>query len=216
LSSGFIEFGKDVIEASYKGIPQGGIISPILMNFTLNGMEKIIEEAKIEYTNKIKHAIIRKRKDGNMVSVTMKSKVENKFKDTKISCELVRYADDYIVICGSPILLDIIKIKMVEFLNVRGLVIHTDKSRTLYFKVNNSFNFLGYTFAYLIRTKHIKNKFLMRSVPEYRLGGRPRLFVYPSTIKYESIKLKIKKILRSNYNSNIFQLISILNPIIRG
>jgi RNA-directed DNA polymerase len=216
LSSGFIEFGKNVIEATYEGVPQGGIISPILMNFTLNGMEKIIEDAKIEYKNKIKHAIIRKRKDGNMVSVTMKSKVDNKFKDTKISCELVRYADDFIVICGSPILLDLIKLKMVEFLKVRGLVIHPDKSRTIYFKVNNPFNFLGYTFVYLIRTKHIKNKFLMRSVPEYRLEGRSRLYVYPSTIKYESIKLKIKKILRSNYNINIFRLISILNPIIRG
>jgi hypothetical protein len=186
------------------------------MNFTLNGMEKIIEDAKIEYINKIKHAIIRKRKDGNMVSVTMKNKVDNKFKDTKISCELVRYGDDFIVICGSPILLDIIKLKMVEFLKVRGLVIHPDKSRTIYFKVNNPFNFLGYTFVYLTRTKHIKNKFLMRFVHEYRLDGRPRLYVYPSTIKYQSIKLKIKKILRSNYNINIFRLISILNPIIIG
>src|SRR5439155_23790719 len=87
------------------------------------------------------------------------------FKDVKISCEIIRFADDFIVISGSPILLDIIKIKINKFLTLRGLEIHPNKSRTLTFSINNPFNFLGYTFVYLIQTKHIRCKFLMSLLP---------------------------------------------------
>lgn len=193
-----------------------GILSPLLMNMTLNGIEKLIEDAKLEYKSKIKRSTIRISKYGKKkLAIKMKSIVNNKFKEVEISCNFIRYADDFIIICGSPILLDIIKNKVNEFLNLRGLEIHPNKSRTIYFKINVPFNFLGYTFVYLIRTNHIRNKFLMRNTREYRLGGRPHLFVYPSTMEYKSIKLKIKEILRSNYNTTIFQLISIINPIIR-
>jgi RNA-directed DNA polymerase len=187
------------------------------MNMTLNGMENLIEEAKLEYKNKIKRSGIRKRKDGrNQLWVRMKSKVKGEFKEINVSSDLIRYADDFIVICGSPVLLDIIKRKIKEFLKIRGLEIHPNKSRTIYFKINAPFDFLGYTFVYLIRTNNIRSKFLMRYIREYRLEGRPRLYVYPSTLKYNSIKLKIKETLRSNYNITVFQLISKLNPIIRG
>jgi len=217
LRSGYIEFGSENIHQVYEGIPQGGIISPLLMNMTLNGIEKLIEEAKLEYKKKIKRSVIRRNKYGKCkLAVKMKSKVDNKFKEVEISCDFIRFADDFIIICGSSILLDIIKRKTKEFLKVRGLEIHPNKSRTLYFKINVPFNFLGYTFVYLIRTNHIRSKFLMRYIREYRLKGIPRLYVYPSSLKYNNIKLKIKEILKSNYNTTVFQLISKLNPIIRG
>jgi RNA-directed DNA polymerase len=217
LTSGYIEFAKGVVHTTSQGIPQGGIISPLLMNMTLNGMENLIEEAKVEYKKKIKGSAIRKRNNGeNKLSVKIKSNVKGKFKEVAISCEFIRYADDFIIICGSPVLLDIIKKKVKVFLLIRGLEIHPDKSRTLYFNINRPFNFLGYTFVYLIRTNHIRSKFLMRYIREYRLQGRPRLYVYPSTLKYNNIKLKIKEILRSSYNTTVFQLINKLNPIIRG
>ena len=208
LTSGYVEFVKDVVHPTSKGIPQGGIISPLLMNMTLNGMENLIEKAKVEYKKKINGE--------NKLSVKMKSNVRNEFKEVAISCDFIRYADDFIIICGSPILLDIIKIKVKEFLKTRGLEIHPNKSRTLYFNINSPFNFLGYTFVYFIRTNHIRSKFLMRYIREYRLQGRPRLYVYPAILKYNNIKLKIKEILRSSYNTTVFQLISKLNPIIRG
>jgi len=216
LKSGFIEFGSNKAYETFQGIPQGGIISPLLMNFTLNGMEKIIEESKLEYLKRIKRVSTRNRKEGKILSVIMKSKSDGKFKDVKISCEIIRFADDFIVISGSPILLDIIKIKINKFLNLRGLEIHPNKSRTLTFSINNPFNFLGYTFVYLIQTKHIRCKFLMSLVPEYRLKGRPRLYVYPSTLKYNTIKMRIKQILKSSYNLTVYELISKLNPVIRG
>jgi len=219
LTGGYIEFGSEKIYQNYEGVARvvsNGILSPLLMNMTLNGIEKLIEDAKLEYKSKIKRSTIRISKyEKKKLAIKMKSIVNNKFKEVEISCNFIRYADDFIIICGSPILLDIIKNKVNEFLNLRGLEIHPNKSRTIYFKINVPFNFLGYTFVYLIRTNHIRNKFLMRNTREYRLGGRPHLFVYPSTMEYKSIKLKIKEILRSNYNTTIFQLISIINPIIR-
>lgn len=202
-----------------EGIPQGGIISPLLMNLTLNGMEAVIEDCKLIYKKMIKKVYIRYREiDGLRVAIKAISK-ENKdkeFKERNIACRIIRYADDFIVICGSEILLAIIQTNIKAFLKIRGLEIHPNKSRKLLFKVNRPFKFLGYTFIYLIQTKHIRSKFLHSRVPEYRLEGRPRLFVYPSKDKLMAIKIKIKTILKSNYNSSVFNLISKLNPIIRG
>jgi RNA-directed DNA polymerase len=201
------------------GVPQGGIISPLLMNFTLNGMEAEIEKAKKEFKNKMKGAYIRYREiDGYRLSIKSvgRTNKDQIFKERDIACKIIRYADDFIVLCGSESLLNLIKINIQTFLKVRGLEIHPDKSRTIKFSINTPFDFLGYTFNYLIRTKNIYNKFLQHSKPEYRLQGRPRLFVYPAKSKYEAIKIRIKNILKTNYNIQAYRLISILNPILRG
>lgn len=217
LTAGYIEYGKSDINETNKGIPQGSIISPLLMNFTLNGMEAIVKQTVVEYKSSINYSSIRdKGHDIISLSVRMISNVDNKFKEVRISSDIVRFADDFIVISGSPILLDMIKKNIKDFLSKRGLEIHPNKSRTFRFGINQPFEFLGYTFTYLIHTRHIKNKFLMSTVPEYRLMGRPRLYVYPSSIKYKLFKKKIIDILRSSYNITVFQLIAILNPIVRG
>lgn len=36
-------------ENNNKGIPQGGIISPLLMNFTLDGLEEVIFDTTLNY-----------------------------------------------------------------------------------------------------------------------------------------------------------------------
>jgi hypothetical protein len=187
------------------------------MNFTLNGIENLIKESKLEYKKIIKHVSIRNRPDdAKLVSVTMSCKIDKKFKDLTISCEFIRFAEDFIIICGSPILLKIIKTKIRDFLKIRGLEIHPNKSRTFIFEMNKPFDFLGYTFVYLIQTKHIHSKFLMSHIPEFRLQNRPKLYVYPSTNGYNSLKRIIIKIIRSSYNLTGYQLINILNPIIKG
>jgi len=55
-----------------------------------------------------------------------------------------------------------------------------------------------------------------RSTPEYGLKGIPRLYVHPSGSQLKAIKLRIKENLRSQQNSSAYNLISELNPIIRG
>src|SRR6202008_1865563 len=94
-------------------------------------------------------------------------------KERAIGCRLIRYADDFIIISGSPVLLNMIKNKIQVFLAERGLEIHPTKSRVLKLGINTPFDFLGYTFIMLYQTKHIKNKLLHSNTPEYRLEGRP-------------------------------------------
>jgi len=219
LKAGYIEINSHRYYDTNEGISQGSIISPLLMNLTLNGMEAVVEESKFIYKKITKKVYIRYREiDGYRVAVKAISKQDKKkeFKERSVACRIIRYADDFIIICGSEILLDIIQSKIKAFLKIRGLEIHPNKSRKLTFNINNPFNFLGYTFVYLFQTKHIRCKFLHSRVPEYRLEGRPRLFVYPSKEKLKTIKIKIKNILKTSHNLSVFNLISKLNPIIRG
>lgn len=214
LKSGHIEFGSGFESTSYAGIPKGGIISPLLTNFTLNGMEGLLYNEIVKY----KKIVPKSRVKGNEQKelYLFYKLLDGSFKERKISCQLVRYANDFIIICSSPRLLSSVIKTIRKFLEQRGLEIHPNKSRTFLFKVNKSFDFLGYTFVYLAHTKFIRSKLLHRKKPEYRLHGRPRLFVHPSRSAIKSFKSKIKELIKQNQNIPAYRLIALLNPKIRG
>jgi hypothetical protein len=131
------------------------------MNFTLNGMEAIIEEAMFEFVKNTKRAYLRTREiDGIRLSIKSVSRIskDKVFKDRAIACKIVRFADDFVVISGSEKLLNMIQVKMKEFLQIRGLDIH--QSQVIKYGINTPFSFLGYTFNFLTRTNHIRNKWL--------------------------------------------------------
>ena len=216
LKLGHIEFGSNKIELNDVGIPQGGIISPLLMNFTLNGIENLINEEMILYQKSLPRSRLKYSVDGTAKLYLFHKLSNGSFKERQTSCKFFRYADDFIVICSSPRLLSLIKKKVQKFLRQRGLEIHPNKSRTILFKLNTPFDFLGYTFIYLIRTKFIKNKMLHGSKPEYRLHGRPRLFVHPSRSAIKSFKIRLKAFIKKNQNVSAYRLIAVLNPKIRG
>lgn len=219
LKAGYVEFGNPDKFPTEVGIPQGGIISPLLMNFTLNGFENLIEEAEKEFVSTTKRASLRFRKiDGwrTAVKAISRTSKDKNFKERAIACKIVRFADDFVVISGSERLLAIIQRRTREFLRTRGLEIHPDKSRVVKFWINTPFDFLGYTFRNLVRTKHIRNKYVHHKKPEYRLSGRPRLFVHPSTTEYNRLKNKLTDMFRNNYNTSAHELIALLNPLIRG
>lgn len=202
-----------------KGIPQGSVISPILMNFTLNGIEDILELAKKEYKSTTKYSSLRYREaDGYRLSVkaVARKKRDSNFKERAIACKIVRFADDFVVISGSKRLLSIIQDKIKQFLHIRGLEIHPEKSSTIEFGVNTPFDFLGYTFNYLIQNRYIRCSYLHHSKPEYRLKGRPRLYVYPSKNSFSRMKTNIIMFLRDRYNLDAYNLINLLNPMITG
>jgi RNA-directed DNA polymerase len=56
LSAGFLEPGAKDPTTQIHGVPQGGVISPLISNITLNGLEHAVEEA-VKHTsqNKTKH-----------------------------------------------------------------------------------------------------------------------------------------------------------------
>ena len=158
LKLGHIEFKTNVELTNDTGIPQGGIISPLLMNFTLNGMEDLINNEIVEYQkvvpiNRLKGSF----KDETKLYLFHKLSDGN-FKERQISWRFFRYAGDFIIICSSSRLLSSIQRITKEFLQQRGLEIHPSRSKTFLFKINQPFDFLSYTFVYLIRTKSIRRR----------------------------------------------------------
>jgi len=120
LKSGFIE--KQKLFPTHAGTPQGGIISPVLANMTLDGLQKHIYQAV-----------------GINFSPT-KRILKNKYQ-----IHLVRYADDFIVTANNA---EILQSKIIpaidEFLSIRGLELSSEK--TVITNINKGFNFLGFNF----------------------------------------------------------------------
>nr|AVR57715.1 hypothetical protein [Halamphora calidilacuna] len=216
LKLGHIEFAHNQPEFNNSETLQVGTISKLLLNFTLNGLENLINEEIITYQKSVPKSRLKYSSDGIAKFHLFHKLVDGSFKERHISCRFFRYANNYIVLCSSPRLLSLIKKKTCKFLQQRGLVIHPNKTKTIKFILNRPFDFLGYTFIYLVRTKFIKNKMLHGSKPEYRLDGRPRLFVHPSRLAIKSFKTRLKNLLKKNYNVSAYRLITLLNPIIRG
>jgi len=109
LQLGHIDFGTSVIPASDTGIPQGGIISPLLMNFALNGIEELINEELVNYPKVVLRSRLKKSSNGDTTLYLFHKLSDGNFKERQISCRFFRYADDFIVICSSPRLLSLIK-----------------------------------------------------------------------------------------------------------
>lgn len=117
LKSGVVD-GKQLL-ATTAGTPQGGIISPALANWTLNGLEADL----MQYLN---------QKWG--VGKTRKLKVG-----------VVRYADDFVITGASQeILNEEIRPWVEAFLAKRGLKLASAKTRVV--DIETGFDFLGWNF----------------------------------------------------------------------
>lgn len=116
LKAGFVESQNWF--ATEAGTPQGGIISPVLANMTLDGMEKELAQrfGKLH---------------GKGDSMARKNKVG-----------LVRYADDFIVTCSTKEGLTAIEETVKEFLSERGLSLSPEKTRIA--EIGDGFDFLGW------------------------------------------------------------------------
>lgn len=119
------------------GTPQGGIISPTLANFTLNGLEKAVKEAIYPLTKSVEQRYSIKLADGNSTRIAL-------------SLHLVRYADDFVIIARSQNLLNKYVIPAVnEFLKERGLWLSPEKTKQFSLSQKGAqLNFLGYTFKF--------------------------------------------------------------------
>ena len=112
LKSGYLE--NHVFHTTQEGTPQGGIISPVLANLTLDGMERLLSE---KFSNASRH--------------TARGKVH-----------LVRYADDFVITGSSKELLETqVKPLIEQFLVERGLELSQEKTSTTH--IEDGFDFLG-------------------------------------------------------------------------
>jgi RNA-directed DNA polymerase len=116
LKAGVFEPGKGFAPTE-EGTPQGGVISPLLLNVALHGLE---EAAGVRYVA-----------NGAQAG------------DTKAgSPVLVRYADDMVVLCHSQQQAHQIKARLAEWLAPRGLAFNEGKTRIV--SLDEGFDFLGF------------------------------------------------------------------------
>jgi len=105
----------------------------------------------------------------------------------------IRFADDFIVTAKSP---EILKEKVipiiVNFLAQRGLSLSQEKTKIVH--IEEGFDFLGFN------VRKYRGKFLTK----------------PSKNSIKAIKMKIKETVRKGYGWSGAELISTLNPIIKG
>lgn len=163
LKAGFIY--QHVWNETDAGTPQGGIISPVIMNLALDGLEKRLRE-------RFSHPdTLRKR---NLVN-------------------FIRYADDFIITARTKELLEEeIKPFVAHFLKERGLELSQNKSKITH--ISDGFDFLG---------NHIR-----------KFGNK--LIIKPSTKNVKAILAKIREFIKGNLHTPVEELISKLNPIIKG
>lgn len=128
LKAGVMDKGQ--WQATETGVPQGGVVSPLLLNIALHGMEKAIG---IEYN--FRGAI-----------------------HPKCSRVLIRYADDFIVLTLTQE--DAIKVKdqLAQWLAQRGLSLSEEKTRIVH--LTEGFDFLGFNVRLYpispVRGRHFK------------------------------------------------------------
>lgn len=114
LKSGYID--NNVFQSSEAGVPQGGIISPLLANIALHGMESALG------------ITIKTRKDGK----------EEKRGEYRVT----RYADDFIILCQTRKAADLAKCLISKFLSDRGLRLSEEKTKIVH--LEEGFDFLGW------------------------------------------------------------------------
>jgi RNA-directed DNA polymerase len=116
LKAGVIEDGR--FAPTGDGVPQGGVISPLLLNVALHGMEAA---AGVRY----------------YVTGTRAGK-------TMADCPaVIRYADDLIALCHSREQAEQVKARLAEWLAPRGLVFNEDKTQITH--LDRGVDFLGFS-----------------------------------------------------------------------
>jgi RNA-directed DNA polymerase len=115
LKAGVVEQGR--LHRTEDGVPQGGVVSPLLLNVALHGMETA--------------AGVRYHPTGTSAGRTRPD-----------SPVLIRYADDLVALCHTRQEALEVKARLAAWLAPRGLSFNEDKTRVV--ALANGFDFLGF------------------------------------------------------------------------
>jgi RNA-directed DNA polymerase len=114
LKAGVVDRGR--FAPTEEGTPQGGVVSPLLLNIALHGME---EAAGVRY---LSDTHVGHTRPGSPV--------------------LIRYADDLVALCHSREEAEQVKRRLAEWLAPRGLTFNEGKTRIVH--LTEGFDFLGF------------------------------------------------------------------------
>ena len=198
LKSGVVD-NKTFLETE-EGTPQGGVISPLLANIALHGLEN--------HLNEFAKTIDMRRPDGRRQE-GWQMKVQ--------SLNFVRYADDFVLMHrDKKVILDGKQV-IEKWLSEIGLELKPSKTRIAHTLLKEEsedgkagFNFLGY---------HIRTfKVGYHSSLRLSTGKRPgiRTLITPTKEAYKKHQEKLKTTINNKKIEGQAELIGKLNPIIRG
>ncbi len=166
------------------GTPQGGVLSPMLANVVLTAFDYFCEN---NYGYK---------------------SYKKKFGTYTIN-PLVRYADDFIIVCQSKTQAETIKTEISTFLQKQiGLTLSDEKTKITH--IADGFNFLGFNFRkYKPKDKNPTDK-TKRQWSDYKL------LIRPEKDKVNNFVRECKKIIDASKTARQGTIIRTLNPKIIG
>jgi RNA-directed DNA polymerase len=175
-----------------EGTPQGGVISPLLANIALHGMEHRIKE----YVGSLKY-----------LDKNKKSRMDN--------VSLIRYADDFVILHKDLTVVQGCQTLIADWLKDMGLELKPSKTRLAHTfnPVENEkpgFNFLGFNIRQFSVGKYQSGK----NPQGEKLGFKT--IITPSKEKVKVHHDKIAEVISSHKAAPQAAMIKKLNPIIRG
>lgn len=221
-----------ITDSCQKGIPQGGIVSPLLMNWTLDGLTDTAKEAAKNIASKgltryydfnlLRHKLHLFRLKNNLLPTdTIIKKEYNRMKADSMqkletSTWVYRYADDFIIITKALPALKNIKEALDLFLDERGLQFSEEKTQMIKWSMGKKLDFLGWTYHLMVPRK--LNWITRRKPGTYGLlTDFLGLHLYPSRKSINKLMKNVKSITSiKNTNMSDISLIQNLGWTISG
>lgn len=199
LKSGVVDQGT--FTAIAEGTPQGGVISPLLANIALHGIQDMLE--------KFAETINMREKKFPHRAVSKKRKIQ--------SLTFIRYADDFVVIHKDLDVIHKCRELISNWLKDIGLELKPAKTRIAHTLISEQsedgqagFDFLGY---------HIRQHYISRYKSAGNAAGQIlgfKTLIIPSKQSCRKHQQSIKAAIKKHKHSSQIDLINELNPIIRG
>jgi RNA-directed DNA polymerase len=161
LKAGVMENGR--FAPTGEGTPQGGVVSPLLLNIALHGMTEAAGAA------------------------------ERTTRANPSAPSLIRYADDFVVLCTTKEEALMVKHRLAEWLAPKGLSFNEEKTRVVH--LSEGFDFLGF------------------NIQRPRNG---KVIIRPSKDSVKRLTGTLKERIRTMAAWPLDAVIRGLNPIIRG
>ncbi|WP_322112013.1 group II intron reverse transcriptase/maturase [Aerosakkonema funiforme] len=188
LKAGVVDQGE--LFPTNEGTPQGGVISPLLANIALHGMEERVKQ----YAETLKGD---KGKERNRTSLS-----------------LIRYADDFVIIHEDINVVKTCQKVIADWLSDIGLELKPSKTKLTHtykeLEGNVGFDFLGFH----IQQYKVGNYRCAKSTNGKLLGFKT--IITPSKAKVKNHLDKIAEVIDNHKTASQAALISKLSPIIRG
>lgn len=196
LESGVVD--QDVFTETEAGTPQGGVVSPLLANIALHGMEEMLNDLM------------------DTIPLRTPSGTSMGRRDKRRSLSIIRYADDFVVMHYDREVIIKCKAAIQNWLKDIGLELSEEKTRithslelteedkTLFQVAKPGFNFLGFTI------RQFRSKYVIGQI------NGISTYITPSEKSCKVHQDKLGLLIRQSKNLSQEVLIKKLNPVIIG